>query len=806
MSLTQEEKIALNITVELDLSDLAGENDSYIYKELHNFAKEKYAVVKNEIRQQFSAFPEYSIINKVYDAFGGNRKRGVNVSENDVIELIIKSDRELIRKIEKDNQKNKTEKIKLVQSFVIKILKESEKLKLNLGYALGTNDVKKRSIKIAEALGVNSELVVVQRKNGEFNTEFLSHVVEKVIKKNKSGYRLTQKGSKKYYTVSKDIWAQLLREQSRFQALPSKETKTPNFIERKINAAESQIKEIEEINRQLQDPGIVKILNRTRFRITEDNKEEVLNKIKTIIKTVTQKKKKEIIQEAKNAARELKNQAKKQAYELRDAIRSQDIKNSRPHYAPLKFQGKVNTSNFIDADKIVQDIKDEVYSEIEKEFGVKRNKFRVANISSSQRLVDSEHIHKPYENTLYTSYEPSKSGKRMKRNVSYRPKTDVEKIYESTLDLHINLLPEWEPEEFKVVAILKPSIVKQATAKWKEKKNGETTLHEVDYGCLLAATYFYTLVSNTPIDEKYRGVDRDNYWSRPRLSIKKQTSAKSYKDPNKSLPEIKKELNENRTKILNTRLVEREHKPDEESVRGDWVMTFRGVTFKAFDSEPANNSENVTAQVCFKPEDFMNPVTDLNMPVDSDSLYTIKKDKDGNEIKQIKNTVAKPYIWKIAEIIAKNTEPSDDISIEAHNINPRWQILEFGGYKSKNSGPWKGSGKYGRQHGVKNGFSWQAPIGFKRVTDAQYNAIITKSSLYKNSKGAYGNASSYTRPNRDLSWNFDITKMDQSQYTKLRKLFNEQDKTLAIDRMGNIDYDNIHNIDAKLVWKLEEYK
>lgn len=390
-------------------------------------------------------------------------------------------------------------------------------------------------------------------------------------------------------------------------------------------------------------------------------------------------------------------------------------------------------------------------------------------------------------------------------NVIRQDETDLGKQarwYHTVLTIPVSDIPEFEEEEeYEILGILKPSIVKTKIS--KAKING--VQHEVDFGCLFAATYFYTLVSNTPIDEVYTKQsnasedspatqgEKVNYWERARIAIKNRDNH-TKGDSNKSIGEIEQELREKGTKIVSTRYVTHTHHPDEEYVRGDWVMTFRGVTFKAFASKPNKNSEAFSPQVVFNEEDFKNPITQS----DTDALNKDYYDEKG----RIRNTAFKPYIWNLAEKIASVVETGiDDISVEVHNINPRWQILEYGGYTSDSNGPWKGKGKYGLPHGVTDkGFSFQAPMGFKRIVDAQYNAIMTRSALYNKSKNGinYGNASAYTRGNRNLDWNFDITKMDQQQYNKLMSLFQNEDKTLELP--------SIHTIDGTKIWKWEPIK
>ena len=90
-------------------------------------------------------------------------------------------------------------------------------------------------------------------------------------------------------------------------------------------------------------------------------------------------------------------------------------------------------------------------------------------------------------------------------------------------------------------------------------------------------------------------------------------------------------------------------------------------------------------------------------------------------------------------------------------------------------------------------------MGFKRIVDAQYNAIITASAVYNKQKYGtdIGNASAYTRANRATKWNIDITKTADIDYqlkhaSTFEALF-AQDKTLRVQ--------NLHDINHETVWE-----
>lgn len=63
-----------------------------------------------------------------------------------------------------------------------------------------------------------------------------------------------------------------------------------------------------------------------------------------------------------------------------------------------------------------------------------------------------------------------------------------------------------------------------------------------------------------------------------------------------------------------------------------------------------------------------------------------------------------------------------NINFTYRNTNPRWEQLEYGLYL-KDSDVKIGK-DIGRKHGVTNGFSYQAPRGWIRLIEAQWNQIM----------------------------------------------------------------------------------
>lgn len=256
---------------------------------------------------------------------------------------------------------------------------------------------------------------------------------------------------------------------------------------------------------------------------------------------------------------------------------------------------------------------------------------------------------------------------------------------------------------------------------------------------MAVAKYFQILVSNTPMDEEY--IYRSKVWTKDGLNLKLSDAQRAeWKRLAKERDRAEKanEVDErgfSKADIIQEQInkitqnpeqdwTERKHKPDNDYVRGDWVLTFRGVRFKAFET-----ARNIGADVYFSKEDF-EVVDDFNS------------------------------ITKIANIIQEKTK--DGVvgdGFKVSNDNPRAVMLEYGGYDTGNSGPNIGS-KYA--HGVKDKHTWQAPKGFYRLTNALWNDIAkdTKTGRYQ----------SYIRKwiNADLS-NFSVADVDGAEVKKLLK-------------------------------------
>lgn len=209
------------------------------------------------------------------------------------------------------------------------------------------------------------------------------------------------------------------------------------------------------------------------------------------------------------------------------------------------------------------------------------------------------------------------------------------------------------------------------------------------YGDVLAACFFQILVSNTPIDEPYKYKERREVYEFDDVSPYKDVlieneskTASAYYQTTRTGKEIFEEREKTRKKVV--KYIDRVHIPDKDVVRNDWVFRYKGKDFKPTDSE---------FEGCF----------------DKKADYT--------------------SIRKIATIFKQHSMNSGikGISFTYQNTNPRWEQLEYGGYvQNYNSGPWKGTGKYGFEHGVKDHFTYQAPNGWLRLIEAQWNVLMEK--------------------------------------------------------------------------------
>lgn len=212
----------------------------------------------------------------------------------------------------------------------------------------------------------------------------------------------------------------------------------------------------------------------------------------------------------------------------------------------------------------------------------------------------------------------------------------------------------------------------------------------------LAATFFQVLVANTPMD--------DFYTKKKTITVKrkvKETRQDVYDRMTKNDPLYKKrftikdldkkDLDRDRRVIgekVYTYEREEEHEPDNDIIRGDWILNFQGIKIKAF---PTDNA--VDADYAFSVYDFLDPADETTIKKVAEKILELTKYKKGN------------FNWYV------------------ENINERITDLEFGGYKKdkKSQGPSRGF-LYKRLHGVTDGgFVYQAPRGFIRRIEARYN-------------------------------------------------------------------------------------
>lgn len=220
--------------------------------------------------------------------------------------------------------------------------------------------------------------------------------------------------------------------------------------------------------------------------------------------------------------------------------------------------------------------------------------------------------------------------------------------------------------------------------------------YDTAYPCMAAATYFQLLVASTPIDEKYY----ITYESIKKKSLKKKDIYTGSLSENIKLKDNEEISNEYSPEIIVRKKI---HNPDKEIVRADWILNFRGLNFKAFKSAHSKYSKDIPSSCITLEEEY----------------FIVPGDREAIE--------------KIADILfEKSKELSDerDFSWNVYNINPRWEILELGGYLNDtldhNGNPAYRTGisQYGFKHGAIDGFSYQAPNGFKKFVDSYYESKI----------------------------------------------------------------------------------
>lgn len=253
-----------------------------------------------------------------------------------------------------------------------------------------------------------------------------------------------------------------------------------------------------------------------------------------------------------------------------------------------------------------------------------------------------------------------------------------------------------------------PKNIEKANNRKKKNKLTSNQLKKSYFGCLLAATYFQVLVSNTPVDEDY-----DYKYKKRRYKINRKVK---YRDENGKVGNADKIANE---MVSGGKIVEKEynakHKADNFILQADWILQFRGKNFKAYESEREDNSLDVKVDKIL-----------------SNDLFLKKNDYSAIE--------------KIAEMLFNETVFIDktkkilnyDNDFNTININPRYNLVENGGYfiLDENGGitPANSPAKYGSRfpHGTKQGYTYQAPRGMKRLTDAVFQNM-TNDTKWENS-------------------------------------------------------------------------
>ena len=267
------------------------------------------------------------------------------------------------------------------------------------------------------------------------------------------------------------------------------------------------------------------------------------------------------------------------------------------------------------------------------------------------------------------------------------------------------------------------------------------------FGSTKAAAFFQLLVSNTPIDEEYEYTYRKTYL---------KTNSTRYFDEfnDKELSRMAREDGLNRIlrdsrdvikdKLKGAKLVTKTytaiHKPDSSYVRYDWEFTYKNKTFT--------------------PKEVMNACQD-------EDLFTKKGDADA--IEKIAN-----YFWAQTKDSGIKNE-----NFVYKNTNPRWELLEYGGYERDSVTVSIGK-KYGFEHGVKNGWTYQAPRGYLRLIEGQWNMLI-KSGVIYDSIAEFLNKG---------NWDVSIFKNDE-----FKNVIKEIAKYSPTAGTHNYDYSNFYFVD-----------
>lgn len=266
------------------------------------------------------------------------------------------------------------------------------------------------------------------------------------------------------------------------------------------------------------------------------------------------------------------------------------------------------------------------------------------------------------------------------------------------------------------------------------------------YGCYYAAVKFFLYVSNTPLDERYTytvTVPAHEKLKRKRVKMVKYYNHIFGTPVYRSVEDIEKDAKE--TVMVPEKKYKKKHKPDQESVRGDWVMTFRGVKFKAFETEPSeyglfDDSDYTMYKSWF---DFNNK-----------RLFTLQDaEQRAESIEKIAKFLYEKTHENYKPVLNENGIPifgKESFDCPMTNLNPRWEQLEKGTYvkslEQKNTGP-------KHYHGTTGGYSFQAPQGFIKRTDEYISSLTTNKS--GNAKMASTLINRFVTTYRSKSSNFE---------------------------------------------------
>lgn len=272
-----------------------------------------------------------------------------------------------------------------------------------------------------------------------------------------------------------------------------------------------------------------------------------------------------------------------------------------------------------------------------------------------------------------------------------KPKIIYKRYAERKVYVRRNMVKEARVSDRAVKEFMKSSVAGGILAADSEGLTAVQTfnLFKNFYICLVVALFFQMLVSNTPIDENYT-------YERTRKRVRQ--SRTSHFNGDGSLKTTEQYVTDRNARLLVTT---EHHKADKYKVRADWVLTFRGKNFKAFRSEHEPGSDIMSVDFEFY-EDWFRKKSDFESAMKIAQVLYIQTGKSSYDATK-----------------------DNILDFGYTNMNPRWELLEYGGYaeSSNNRGARRGS-KYKFRHGVKNGFTFQAPKGFVRLTESYWNSKV----------------------------------------------------------------------------------